>query len=423
MGKFIDLFAGAGGLSEGFIRAGFEPIAHVEMNRNACETIKTRTAFHKLKKRGQTKIYESYLKDEISREELHNYLSKDELKSIINKEISSKSIDDIFKTIDELKGNNDVDFIIGGPPCQAYSVIGRARDSNNMKNDPRNHLYKYYVAFLKKYSPKMFVFENVPGILSANNGGHLRKILKTIKKSGYNYNLQILLSSDFGVLQNRRRVIIIGWRKDIDFELPEFEKNSYESNLKKFILEDLPVSEKTKSPLRSRKDIQSKNLVLYKHKPNNYLIETKIRNGENFTTQHKSRFLNNNDYEIYKTVVQKWFKEGKHINYDELPKKLIRHKNLKSFKNRFKIVRPDQYSQTIVAHMKNDGHHYIYPDLEQIRSLTVREAARIQSFPDNYFFEGGQGAAFAQIGNAVPPLMGEKIAIKLIDKLKKVENC
>ena len=99
--------------------------------------------------------------------------------------------------------------------------------------------------------------------------------------------------------------------------------------------------------------------------------------------------------------------------YDELPKYLIKHKNTSTFKNRFKVVSGENYCHTIVAHMKNDGHHYIYPDRNQVRSLTIREAARIQSFPDDFFFEGGQMAAFAQIGNAVPPLMAEKIAKKI----------
>jgi DNA (cytosine-5)-methyltransferase 1 len=158
--NYIDLFAGAGGLSEGFIRAGFNPIAHVEMNKDACDTIKTRTAYHWLKENGQSEIYYNYLKSETkNKEELWKKVPENLINSVINKEISEKSLPEIFKVIDKELGNKKVDVIIGGPPCQAYSVAGRARDPHGMKKDQRNFLYKYYVEFLKRYQPKMFVFE------------------------------------------------------------------------------------------------------------------------------------------------------------------------------------------------------------------------------------------------------------------------
>ena len=139
---YIDLFAGAGCLSEGFIRQGFTPIAHVEMNKFACETIKTRVACHYLKQNGDFSKYESYLKKEITRETLWKQIPKSELESVIQSEISSKTLNDIFDSIDKKVKGKKVDVIIGGPPCQAYSIVGRARDPQGMKDDPRNHLYK-----------------------------------------------------------------------------------------------------------------------------------------------------------------------------------------------------------------------------------------------------------------------------------------
>jgi DNA (cytosine-5)-methyltransferase 1 len=119
------------------------------------------------------------------------------------------------------------------------------------------------------------------------------------------------------------------------------------------------------------------------------------------------------DLEIYTIAIEKWLNDRKRLNYKDLPLNLQTHKNKESFLDRYKVIDPIGHSHTIVAHISKDGHYYIYPDLNQIRSISVREAARIQSFQDNYFFEGGRTAAFRQIGNAVPPLMANQIAKKL----------
>lgn len=196
--NFIDLFAGAGGLSEGFIRAGFTPIAHIEMNKYACDTLRSRMAYHYLKQHNRLEEYIKYLKEKQegeSGQKLWEKVPDEVIDSVINEEISDETLADIFIKVDKLKGNKQVDFIIGGPPCQAYSIVGRARDPKNMKKDPRNFLYKYYLQFLKRYEPKMFVFENVPGILSAQNGIHLENILKGIDKAGYKIELKKLKAS------------------------------------------------------------------------------------------------------------------------------------------------------------------------------------------------------------------------------------
>ncbi len=401
--NYIDLFAGAGGLSEGFIRQGFNPVAHVEMNRCACDTLRTRVAYHHLKETNELDVYTKYLKTEIDRKTLWDKIPEGKLNSVIHEEISINTIESIFNQIDEQKKGEKIDIIIGGPPCQAYSVIGRARDPQNMEDDPRNYLYKLYIQFLEKYEPNIFVFENVPGILSAKNGEHFEKIKMAIIKAGYDFDFKILNAKDFGVLQDRKRVILIGWKKDIKFAYPEFEKSENKHQVLKDLFFDLPVLKPGAGDAYS----------CYEKPINEYLSKSHIRNGLDFTTQHIARPHNERDLEIYRRAIKCWLDDKKRLNYAELPKELQTHKNTTSFLNRFQVVDPYGVSHTVVAHISCDGHYYIYPDKNQIRSISIREAARIQSFPDDFYFEGGRTAAFKQIGNAVPPLMAEIIAKKL----------
>lgn len=409
--NFIDLFAGAGGLSEGFIRAGYKAIAHVEMNKDACNTLKTRSVYHWLKGNNKLNLYKDYLiSKNKNNKEFWNLAPKEVVNSVINYQISEETLPIIFEKIDNILLKEDVDIIIGGPPCQAYSIAGRARDPKKMKDDPRNHLYKHYVKFLEKYKPKMFVFENVLGILSANNGEFLNKIFESVKSVGYDLSIppkKYLNSKDFGILQDRKRVIIIGWRNDLKLSYPEFNIEVSEAKILKDLFSDLEKLKNGEGTLGPMKYLKS---------PSKYLIDTKIRGEFDFVTQHITRPNNENDLEIYKIAVKEWNK-GKRLNYATLPPRLIRHNNTKSFTNRFQVVNGDGISHTVVAHIAMDGHYYIHPDLKQNRSISVREAARIQTFPDDYFFEGSRTAAFKQIGNAVPVLMAEKIALKLKDIL------
>lgn len=402
---FIDLFAGAGGLSEGFIREGFKPLAHVEVDKHACDTLQTRIAYHYLKKRNQKKIYNQYLMGEISRNSLLKKIPELLVQSVINSEISENNLKIIFTQIDKINNSQNVDLVIGGPPCQAYSIIGRARDPQNMEFDKRNFLYLQYVSFLKKYKPKIFVFENVPGILSAKNGEHFSNIIRSINKAGYSVDYQILDAKDFGVLQSRKRVILIGWLTELNLKYPDFKPIDNNWKVLKDLFYDLPLLNPGDKPEQT----------YYTNPINDYLRKSKIRIDTDFTTQHEARPHNDRDLEIYKIALEKWINERKRLNYAELPDRLKTHKNQTSFLNRFQVVDPEGYSHTVVAHISCDGHYYIFPDTEfkQIRSISVREAARIQSFPDDYFFEGGRTAAFKQIGNAVPPLMASVIAKKI----------
>lgn len=399
--NFIDLFAGAGGLSEGFIRAGFTPVAHVEMNKEACDTLRTRLAYHYLNEKKQTEEYYRYLKGEIERTDLWNNVKSSVLMdAVIHSEISDDTIDGIFEKIDRQQKGKKVDVIIGGPPCQAYSLVGRSRDPNGMAGDKRNYLFRYYGQFLERYKPKCFVFENVLGLLTAGNKKYLNEMIDLFGELGYSVDYKILQSEDFGVLQKRRRVIIIGrWGKR-QFDFPELEATGFSGQVKKDLFYDLPFL----------KPGDEKAVAPYKKPINDYLKMSGIRNGVDFVTQHICRPHNERDLEIYSIAIEKWLKERERLKYNELPPRLRTHQNTKAFLDRYKVVDPVGHSHTVVAHIAKDGHYYIYPDKKQVRSISVREAARLQSFPDDYFFEGGRSAAFKQIGNAVPPLMAIAIS-------------
>jgi DNA (cytosine-5)-methyltransferase 1 len=395
---FIDLFAGASGMSEGFINAGFKPVSHIEMNSEACQTIKTRAAYHYLKTKKNTELYFQYIKGEITQEDLFKTIPKKILDSVLNIEINDDTINEIFKTIK--KTGEQVDLIIGGPPCQAYSLLGRHQE--NIENDPRNKLYIQYGRFLNEFKPKAFVFENVPGLLSANKGQHFKNLKAYFRRIGYEVHHDTLNASDFGVVQARKRIIIVGWKKENDYGFPEFEKV-----VKKYTVndafDDLP---KLKPGEGFKKTNYTKN-------KNKYLEQFELRNGVDFVTQHISRPHNTRDLAIYKTAIQKWNQGKERLKYPDLPEELKTHKNESSFIDRYKVVDGKGVAHTVVAHIAKDGHYYIHPDETQCRSISVREAARLQSFPDDFYFEGSRSAAFKQIGNAVPPLMANAIAKKM----------
>ena len=407
--NFIDLFAGAGGLSEGFIRAGYKPIAHVEMDEAACYTLKTRTAYHYLKGKKKLNEYVKYLKGEIDRNTLYSLVPQEEMDSVINLALSDDNNAAIFKRIDTLLQKQSVDLIIGGPPCQAYSLVGRARSKNGMKDDPRNHLYLQYAKFLKKYNPKIFVFENVIGLSSAGKGEYLNKMKIEFDSVGYEIKNFLLNANEFGVLQSRKRIIIVGYRKGSGVTIPELKpenKKRYNVNL---IFSDLPKLKAGEGINKGGK---------YLKETNEYLEHSHIRKGVGVLTQHISRPNTEQDKEIYRIAV-KQLKKGARLDYTTLPKRLKTHKNEHSFFDRFKVVDDKaEFAQTVVAHIAKDGHYYIHPDITQNRSISVREAARLQTFPDNFYFEGlkenaNRTAAFKQIGNAVPPKMATIIANKI----------
>lgn len=408
---FIDLFAGAGGMSEGFVRAKFNPVAHVEIEEAACNTLRTRQVYHYLKSKSRKDEYVSYLKGEITREELYALAPKEELDKVINLPIGAKHNEAIFSRIDaQLGRKKTVDVIIGGPPCQAYSLVGRARDKNGMKDDMRNFLYLDYIKFLVRYKPKFFVFENVLGLKSANGGKYLKDMKEKFNEAGYLIKEDVYEAKNFGVLQNRKRIIIVGWKKSMKISPPSIVLPLFKKEKVAKVLNDLPVIGAGEGEDKFQK---------YRTATNEYLQLSEIRNGINVLTQHVARPNSKQDLEIYRRAVQLWNDKQERIKYTDLPSRLITHNNTATFLDRFKVVAADmECSQTVVAHIAKDGHHYIHPDIEQNRSLSVREAARLQSFPDDYYFEGvkdrsNRTAAYKQIGNAVPPLMATAIAQNL----------
>jgi len=196
--NFIDLFAGAGGLSEGFIRAGYTPLAHIEMDKYACDTLKTRAAYHYLKSKNKLGVYKKYLRQKQEKEDgskLWKQVPEKIINSVIHSTIGKDTIASLFEQIDNLKENKSIDIIIGGPPCQAYSVVGRARMGKSVENDPRNELYKYYVKFLEQYKPKMFVFENVIGIKTAKGGKPLRDLENLVGELGYEMESKVQVAT------------------------------------------------------------------------------------------------------------------------------------------------------------------------------------------------------------------------------------
>jgi DNA (cytosine-5)-methyltransferase 1 len=235
---------------------------------------------------------------------------------------------------------------------------------------------------------------------------NLKKYFKTI---GYEIDDRMLNAKDYGVLQNRRRVIIFGWRKDLQLSFPELQTivHSYTTE---DILNDLSNLIPGQSVTKGK----------YIKNTSDYMKQFGLRNGVDFYTQHISRPHNSNDLKIYRFAIEKWEEERKRIKYTDVPKALQTQQNREAFLDRFKVVDGKGISHTVVAHIAKDGHYYIHPSINQCRSISVREAARIQSFPDDFYFEGSRTAAFRQIGNAVPPLLSLAIANGMKKQFEKL---
>lgn len=415
---YLDLFAGAGGLSEGFVRAGFRPIAHVEMDAAACYTLKTRQVYHWLRENGRIREYIEYTQGACSRKDLYAKAPTAVTDSVLNAAISRSSLNDIFQKVDDLV-DGSVDLIVGGPPCQAYSLVGRARDSRSMKGDGRNYLYRMYAQFLERYKPKYFVFENVTGLLSARNNQenlYLDVMKRLFRSKGYATQFKVISADEYGVPQFRKRIILIGKQlnageRALSFSYPNLEKPNVSSCTIHDLFADLPALHSGEGSVYA---------VPLAKSCCDYLLEAGIRDSDYPEASfHIARRHTDVDLAIYRIAASQWAAEKKRLLYSELPPDLIRHNNTTSFLDRFKVVDGSaNSSHTVVAHIHKDGHYYIHPDVLQNRSLTPREAARLQTFPDNYFFESATGApsvtaAFRQIGNAVPVVLAECIARSL----------
>jgi DNA (cytosine-5)-methyltransferase 1 len=395
---FIDLFAGCGGLTEGFYKQGFKALTHVEYDHFACESLRKRMKFY------------DYPDEKIS--VLENDITSEEILSLIENEIENES----------------VDLIIGGPPCQAYSSLGRAKDENRMQSDPRNFLFESYEKILTHFKPKIFVFENVTGLLTAKLGN--QKILNIIlDKLGENYKLisdpnnMVLNSCEYGVPQVRKRIILIGVRKDVKInpkdiyngiikthyspEAPEKDK----SNRKKFVSVRDAISD-----LPHLKPGEGKKVINYSGNNWNEFLETIRSKNDKLIFDHVARNHNDSDKKRYHEMSKNnW-------TYKELLEKRpdLNHIKQRVFDNSYVVQFWDLPARTIIAHLYKDGNQFIHPDSTQERTLTPREAARLQSFPDDFLFEGSKTQQYKQIGNAVPPLMAEAIAKSIKKSLSEL---
>lgn len=399
--KTIDLFAGCGGLMDGFEQTNlYTTLGCVEWEKVPCENLIKRLS----DKWGYKDAKSRVLRFDIRRtDELLFGWSNDVLYG------NSKGLDKLLK-------NSKLDMVIGGPPCQAYSIAGRIRDANNMKTDYRNFLFESYIKVVEHYKPKAFVFENVPGILSAkpNDTFIINEIKEKFEMAGYvlldNLKEAVIDFSDYGVPQNRKRIIILGLNKVEYPNAKEMLVDFYKIILPKY------KSDKKSTVAQAIGDLPKLyplNNINKSEKYSHTLSKEPIAN-------HIPRWHSQRDIEIFKLLAKDIEQKNyKYTSTTEL-KKLYTEKTGKvSNIHKYHVLRWDKPSNLIPAHLYKDGLRHIHPDSEQARTITVREAARLQGFPDDYIFIGSQMEQFKMIGNAVPPLFSKKLALAIYDLLFK----
>lgn len=402
---FVDLFAGCGGLSEGFYKQGFQALAHVEIDHFACGSLRTRMCHY-------------------------GYENAD--RAVMEQDITAQ---DVVERISEVVGPTPVDVIIGGPPCQSFSPLGKAKDNHNMQMDPRNYLFENYIKILNYFKPRVFVFENVTGLLDTEVQG--KSIFKTIihrlrefYKVSDDVDSIVLNATHYGVPQERKRVILIGVRRDLLVEPIDIYRSIFKTH---YLPEDCELDRVGKLKYVTVRDAigdlpkltqgEGQKAMPY---PNAYGTCTdyvKVLRSETDTVlyDHIARRNNPKDVERYRVMAEN------HWNFLQLLENCpdLGHEKRRVFFNSYKVQWWDMPAKTIIAHLYKDGNQFIHPDPAQGRSITVREAARLQSFPDNFVFEGSRTEQFKQIGNAVPPILAEAIAKAIrihLENLDK-ENC
>jgi len=445
----IDLFAGCGGLSEGFKQAGFDIIAQVEMDKWACESLRTRHLYYELKKIKKGYLYRKYLRDEVDKDKiLDEYTSINEtiLRRVIQATFGKDETDSILEKIVSSRKFHDAEkfhVLLGGPPCQPYSFAGRARDPQRMRNDERHYLYRYYLEMLESLKPDIFVYENVPGLFTARAGREqiFMRILEDFSSLEPPYEITpplervakdprsyILDSADFGIPQRRKRLFLIGYKKSLDSENPNIR--AIFSRLQGLALknrkgESLFIRDAIGDlPSLSPGDGSDGWFGHYNGDSNLSDYSKKMRRDSPGIIHHRARTHMKSDLERYRFFIEHHENGNGAATLKDLmenrPALVPNHKNLNIFLDRFKVQWWDCPSSTITAHISKDGHYYIHPDINQCRSLTVREAARCQSFPDNFKFEGPRTEQFRQVGNAVPPLLAMVIGGLIYKELRKI---
>ena len=346
--KTVDLFAGCGGLSIGFDKVGFQTLGYLDWDNHCIETLKTNF------KKNDAVFMHGDIRD-----------------------VSNGKNKNINNFLAELK-NNSVDGIIGGPPCQAYSIAGRVRDPNGMKNDYRNYLFESYAIFLKELKPLFFVFENVTGLLSAKPDGLpiVENSSRSFRELGYeipNIDKNIVIDlANLGGAQKRKRVILFGVdskrvnnASDIIQQFYTNLKNQYEEpKTVQDAIGDLPKLYPLDKPIKRKSHaVDEKDLL------------------------HKSRFHNARDMKIFNILADDIkTKRFKYKSVESIKKLYEEHVGKKSKVHKYFVLKWDEPSNLIPAHLYKDGLRHIHPDPQQSRSISLREAARLQNFPDKYIF-------------------------------------
>ena len=377
-----DLFSGCGGFIEGLHWAGFKTVLAADIDSHSCSTLKNRLLQIGYNRTNAEKI-------------------------VVEGDLTSNFL---IQNLKNNLGETKLDLLAAGIPCQSFSMAGRAQDPNSMKKDKRNYLYKSFINFLVslKYKPKFLIIENVLGILSAKPKGKriFETIINEIKDIGYKISNDekkfIFDAADFGVPQRRKRVFIVAVRNDLSISPDQiYEKiNENKSDIffcVKDAIKDLPVFFNGYCGEEILKYRKKNTKSSYVKKINSFI---KIRNS--FIFNHVARKHNAKDRMRYRLLSKNnWKLKDLAVNGH---KDLVHH-DPNHFEDRYRVQNWNKPAGTIVAHLHKDGNLFIHPDYKQERTFTVREAARIQSFPDNFFFSGSRTEQYKQVGNAVPPLL------------------
>lgn len=463
----VDLFAGPGGLNEGFARVGeagkrtFKVVASVEMDARAVETLTMRGAARKLFDDGTAQQYLDFLRTpdvagrarlesdkwfKASAEQTKNHTFHFEL-ATETRRVSDEFLKEKLSGLDEF-------VLLGGPPCQAYSLAGRSRRVNdpNFAADKKHFLFKEYLHILHEFKPAVFVMENVKGMLSAGHGGSkiFDLIMDDPRSNGlYTVRSMVVDSDDpqpddflmraeqYGVPQRRHRVIIIGIRNDIAFRSTVVPRESRPVTVWETISGLPRVTSRVSRVRGDQEQLWNRALVTGLSAARRQYGEVgplppqtrreeldrwlQLNRGVPLSL-HEPRSHMATDLSRYAYLASAAL-HGHHPKVYELPQHLQpQHQNMAKgtttpFPDRFLVQDWHRPSSTVASHISKDGHHYIHPDPQQMRSLTVREAARLQTFPDDYFFCGSRTSQFHQVGNAVPPLLAHKIALKVAEIL------
>ena len=510
----IDLFAGPGGLGEGFMslksnegKSIFDIKLSIEKNVNAHKTLALRSFFRQFDKNNRQvpkEYYDVLFETDLSKREIliermfdsfkEGKIAREEARLI---ELGSdnwpaKKVDQIIKN---QLGENKEWVLIGGPPCQAYSNVGRSRVGGISKDDHRVYLYEEYLRIIKKHKPAIFVMENVKGLLSAKvDDEKVFDWMKRDLKVGNNYEIHSLVkpvtkdsdflikSEKYGIPQMRHRVILLGIRKDYrhqgkylkkknevklksvvgnlpkvrsglnrsftNYHSTEIYKNGKPKRQYKKVVDtsvnwqkemsknidqikawgELGLNGLSEGPKeielgKGSEFVKASNLISRNHILKDWFIDKRLKGVVN----HESRSHLTQDlmrYLFASLYVEKYNRFPRLKDYADHSKDLLPdHANVASgkFADRFRVQVPEKPATTITSHISKDGHYFIHYDSSQCRSLTVREAARVQTFPDNYLFRGSRTAQYHQVGNAVPPYLAYQIA-EIVSNILKQKN-